>query len=209
MEQYEQKDGELNLVSVLVCIQAQTNIETQEKRLTNQANVLNKAFRPYGINFSPIEIHHYNSKAWGSGADEFAMKKKLRKGDYRTLNIYFVDDSFIGGQKDILGRCTLPNADASTNHTRVIEDGCIVWSDTIPGMPHKMPVTWDLGYTAVHEVGHWFGLLHPWQGGCHGGDLVADTPPSAGPLFGCQIGSQTCGRGKPDPIHNFMSYSYE
>jgi hypothetical protein len=42
------------------------------------------------------------------------------------------------------------------------------------------------GRTATHEIGHYFGLDHPWgDGTCSGDDGVADTPATFEPYFGC------------------------
>jgi len=64
----------------------------------------------------------------------------------------------------------------------VSTDGIVVRANAVGGQANTGPQY--LGRTLTHEIGHWLGLAHPFQGNCTGGDGVADTPPVANPSFG-------------------------
>jgi len=71
------------------------------------------------------------------------------------------------------------------------------------------------GRTATHEIGHWLGLYHTFNGGCgqdtcSDGDYVCDTPPVVNPNFTCNLNVNSCGNDTPDlpdQVRNYMDYT--
>ena len=73
-----------------------------------------------------------------------------------------------------------------------------------------LDATYGLGpgnRTATHEIGHYFGLLHPFAlGSCADADGFADTPPTDSPTFSCANNSlMKC--GMLTQYENFMDYA--
>ncbi|KAK6344842.1 hypothetical protein TWF718_006794 [Orbilia javanica] len=176
-----------------------------DEDVKNQFDVLNDNFAPTGVSFDLKTVTHTEDKAWAMASRgslaELNMKRTLRRGGYADLNIYIRPL-----RSGLLGYCTFPdNIPKETD--RFFLDGCDVLFSSVPG---GSTTGFNEGKTATHEVGHWFGLFHTFQGGCSGGDLVDDTPAEASPASGCPVGRDTCkGDQYPglDPIHNYMDYS--
>ncbi|KAL7926728.1 hypothetical protein ACQKWADRAFT_328387 [Trichoderma austrokoningii] len=175
------------------------NLSDQD--VTNQFQVLKTDFEPTGIMFNLKSIDRTVNATWANNTDLGRMWYYLRNGSYSDLNLWFIPTL------EQYGYCTVP-ATGDTLRYAIYQDGCTIRSDTVPGGRAN---NYNLGKTVTHEVGHWLGLLHTFQGGCTGpGDYIDDTPAQASPSFGCPEGRDSCPKQPGlDPIHNYMDYSYD
>lgn len=164
---------------------------------------LNDHWKPSGFQFLLKNTTRTINQDWATDKDQLRMKKLLRQGTYKSLNLYFL------AKMKYLGYCYLPGR-VSPGSEAFYLDGCSNLAATVPG-GGAGGGRFDEGKTTTHEVGHWLGLLHTFDGGCSGaGDEVDDTPPQDKPTSGCPKDKDTCPNhpGK-DPIHNYMDYSDE
>lgn len=170
-----------------------------DAQIADQMNVLNAAFLGTGWSFNLAATTRTTNATWFNGcygSSESAMKNALRQGTADDLNVYTCNPS--GG---ILGFATFPSSYTS----RPALDGVVLLYSSLPGGTAS---PYNLGDTGTHEVGHWMGLYHTFQGGCkRNNDYVSDTPQERSPAYGCPTGRDTCRRAGLDPIKNFMDYT--
>jgi hypothetical protein len=165
------------------------------ERLHAQVDVLNRAF---GGN-----TNTYQGAANADAADVGATFV-FHGATYTDDSSWFREACAPGtaGEREI--REALASDPASYLNVFLCEppDGALGWIDAFPDefpeddkkhgvfllhstLPGGTATPYHLGDTAVHEVGHYLGLYHTFQGGCHdlwdadAGDAVFDTPPHA------------------------------
>ncbi|KAJ3021223.1 UNVERIFIED_CONTAM: hypothetical protein HDU68_009733 [Siphonaria sp. JEL0065] len=180
------------------------NGEVPDSFIKEQINVLNADYTGK-VQFYLAGVTRKNNTAWWSAVTGSAvfgeMARALRVGGAETLNIYSNNPG-----SGLLGVATLPSSYSSDPKG----DSVLIHYGSFPGGTLS---SYNLGKTATHEVGHWMGLYHTFQGGCSSpGDYVDDTPAEASSASGCPVNRDTCtGASFPglDPVHNYMDYSID
>jgi hypothetical protein len=209
-----ERTGTVNVnvyVHVITNTAGQGNVSDAD--IAKQISVLNSAYSGAtgGVNtlyrFNLVATDRTANNTWYTATNgttaERQMKTALHRGGAADLNFY--TNNMGGG---LLGWATFPWGYASDP----VMDGVVCLFSSLPGGTTS---PYNLGDTGTHEVGHWVGLYHTFQGGCansatSGGDFVSDTPAERSAASGCPAGRNTCtGTRFPgnDPIENFMDYT--
>ncbi|NNC95876.1 MAG: T9SS type A sorting domain-containing protein [Chitinophagales bacterium] len=168
------------------------------------------AVDPNGNPTSGITRHNY-----GQISNTGTIDNSIKPATTWDANLYF--NIWIADMDNgILGYATLPGT--NPNRDGVVLDYRYVGSSTTNNFPGASP--YNRGRTGTHEVGHYLGLLHTFQGGCSGnnasncgfqGDDICDTPPTFSANYGCITGTNqnTCTEvpnDNPDMPMNYMDY---
>lgn len=178
--------------------------DVTDTQIADQIAVLNATFGGQesstaavtGLTFTLAGVDRFNNDQWHKDRKSTQYRAATRQGGANALNIWLVDFSY-------LGIATFP-WDYERNPSI---DGIRVQYTSLPG---GSATNYDLGETATHEAGHWFGLYHTFQGGCTStNDEVSDTPAQSSASSGCPEGRDSCSLPGTDPIHNYMDYSYD
>jgi len=179
-----------------------------DQRINDQLVVLNEDFRAiFGslgeqgfdtkIQFSLAGITRTANDNWHNDNQEVQYKQALGWDQNTYLNVY------VNSASGYLGYAYLPQNTAGD-----VRDGVVILYSSVGGRNNGF-AQYDQGRTLVHEVGHYLGLLHTFDGyGCHegytAGDLIDDTPSESTEHYTC-FQTYTC--STPDPIHNYLNYT--
>eukprot|EP00835_Amoeboradix_gromovi_P000774 NODE_29_length_33183_cov_0.333666.p8 type:complete len:320 gc:universal NODE_29_length_33183_cov_0.333666:24931-23972(-) len=145
--------------------------------VVHQIMMLNKAYLETTIYFQLKKIDYINEPRMVhieccETNTEKEFKKRHREGGKETLNIYSADSGYHKwswntwkGKKSSVSWSTFPDSPLDL-------DGVVISTERLSYKPSVLPTT------LIHEIGHFFGLLHVFKGGCEdpNGDYVLDTP---------------------------------
>ncbi|MGZ8737896.1 MAG: zinc metalloprotease [Nocardioides sp.] len=187
-----------------VMMDAAGNGDVTREQIDDQIDVLNATYAgaesaeaaDTGFTFTLAGVDRWYNDSWHKDKASNGYRSLTRQGGADALNIWLVDFKF-------LGIATFP----FDYDKQPLFDGVRLQYTTLPGGTER---NYNLGETATHEVGHWLGLYHVFQGGCmKEGDEVDDTPAQSTATNGCPGGQDSCPTPGVDSIHNYMDYSYD
>lgn len=134
---------------------------------------------------------------------EWKMDDKIKMGVHGGIDPWDTKsylNIWVGNMRRLLGYASAPGSSAD-------KDGVVITTNTFGLKNVRAP--YDLGRTAVHEVGHWLGLKHIWGDTYCGDDGIHDTPRQGNFTAGCPKGFRTsCDNGPAGDMYmNYMDFT--
>lgn len=152
--------------------------------------------------FATTGIVRKKTSIYGFNVDDRIKHSDLGGDDAwdadRYLNIWVGNTA--GG---IIGYSSVPGCNKDV-------DGIVIRFNAF-GTMGKATAPYNLGRTAVHEIGHWLGLRHIWGDSYCGNDGINDTPPQRSGTNGCPSGIIiSCENGPYGNMYmNYMDITYD
>mmetsp|Transcript_10567 Transcript_10567/g.27150 ORF Transcript_10567/g.27150 Transcript_10567/m.27150 type:complete len:938 (-) Transcript_10567:119-2932(-) len=209
--------SKLRIKTIFHVIHAGGTGRVTQDRIDAQIEVLNAGFggattgasseHNTGLRFALEEVNYIDNSDWYYNCK--ASSYIFRPAHVRDSTQYF--NVFTCSGDGYLGWTWLPWTHGEGSNMQAV----IVNENSLPGGSFSK---YSLGYTLVHESGHYFGLLHTFaRGVCTGvgDDGVDDTPLEARGASSCgasfdDFSRDTCPDDPgTDPLWSFMDYSYD
>lgn len=156
------------------------------------------------VRFNDVSMSEHNTNS-----NDLLNMAHISVTGNKYLRIWIVK-SINGSSSGILGYAYPPNGSS-------FYDGVVITSNVCgSSLSTNLLANFGEGETLVHEVGHYLGLKHTFEGGCIttyndcrlDGDLVCDTPAIASMNLYCNTTRNSCVESPPvyDAVKNYMDY---
>lgn len=141
------------------------NLRYRETIITKTHKLINSLFlEQVGLTFHLDSIRRIptDKKTLHSANQHSVTEKKLKKyriGDKQTLNIFTIGKITVRGDDVLAGWGTFPWL-----YESYPENDGIMYDYNF--LPEGKMSAWNSGKVLVHEIGHWLGLYHTFEGVC-------------------------------------------